>query len=61
MIVTATEFKANLGKYLEMAASQNIFITKTTRLSARHSNPRKRQRNGSNSFPRSSPLRMYRA
>lgn len=27
MIVTATEFKSNLGKYLEMAASQDIFIT----------------------------------
>ena len=28
MIVTATEFKTNLGKYLEMATSQDIFITK---------------------------------
>ena len=28
MIVTATEFKTNLGKYLEMAASQDIFLTK---------------------------------
>ncbi len=25
MIVTATEFKTNLGKYLEMATSQDIF------------------------------------
>ena len=29
MIVTATEFKTNLGKYLDMAASQDIFITRT--------------------------------
>ena len=28
MIVTATEFKTNLGKYLEMAMKQDIFITK---------------------------------
>ena len=28
MIVTATEFKQNLGKYLEMAMKQDIFITK---------------------------------
>ena len=27
MIVTATEFKTNLGKYLEMAMKQDIFIT----------------------------------
>ncbi|MCI9133542.1 MAG: type II toxin-antitoxin system prevent-host-death family antitoxin [Lachnospiraceae bacterium] len=28
MIVTATELKSNLGKYLELAARQDIFITK---------------------------------
>ena len=28
MIITATELKNNLGKYLEMAESQDIFITK---------------------------------
>lgn len=28
MIVTATEFKTNLGKYLELATAQDIFITK---------------------------------
>ncbi len=27
MIVTATEFKTNLGKYLEMIATEDIFIT----------------------------------
>lgn len=39
MIVTATEFKANLGKYLEMASSQNIFITKNGKSIARLTNP----------------------
>ena len=28
MIVTATELKSNLGKYLELAARQDIFINK---------------------------------
>lgn len=34
MIITATEFKTNLGKYLEMAASQDIFITKNGKSTA---------------------------
>ena len=28
MIVTATEFKSNLGKYLDMVATQDVYITK---------------------------------
>ena len=39
MIVTATEFKTNLGKYLEMAASQDIFITKNGKSIARFTSP----------------------
>ena len=39
MIVTATEFKTNLGKYLEMAASQDIFITKNGKNIARLTSP----------------------
>ena len=39
MIVTATEFKTNPGKYLEMAASQDIFITKNGKNIARLTNP----------------------
>lgn len=39
MIVTATEFKANLGKYLEMATSQDIFITKNRKSIARLTSP----------------------
>jgi len=28
MLVTATEFKSNIGKYLALVAEQDIFITK---------------------------------
>lgn len=33
MVVTATEFKSNLGKYLELAARQDIFITRNGKIS----------------------------
>ena len=39
MIITATEFKTNLGKYLEIAASQDIFITKNSKNIARLTSP----------------------
>ena len=39
MIVTATELKTNLGKYLEMAMSQDIFITKNGKSIARLTSP----------------------
>ena len=39
MIVTATELKTNLGKYLEMAKSQDIFITKNGKSIARLTSP----------------------
>lgn len=39
MIVTATEFKTNLGKYLELATTQDIFITKNGKNIARLTNP----------------------
>ena len=39
MIVTATELKTNLGKYLEMAASQDILITKNGKNIARLTSP----------------------
>ena len=39
MLVTATEFKTNLGKYLEMAMSQDIFITKNGKSIARLTSP----------------------
>ena len=39
MIITATEFKTNLGKYLEMAMKQDIFITKNGKNIARLTSP----------------------
>lgn len=39
MIVTATEFKTNLGKYLELAATQDIFVTRNGKSIARITNP----------------------
>ena len=39
MIVTATEFKSNLGKYLELAARQDIFITRSGKNIARLTSP----------------------
>lgn len=39
MIVTATELKNNLGKYLELAAMQDVFITKNGRNIARLTSP----------------------
>lgn len=33
MSITATELKSNLGKYLLLAATEDIFITKTAKLS----------------------------
>ena len=39
MVVTATEFKVNFGKYLAMLVSEDIFITKNGRTIAKVSNP----------------------
>lgn len=39
MIVTATEFKTNLGKYLELASRQDVFITKNGKNIARLTSP----------------------
>ncbi|MDO4552831.1 MAG: type II toxin-antitoxin system prevent-host-death family antitoxin [Bacillota bacterium] len=39
MIVTATEFKTNLGKYLELAMRQDIFITKNGKSIAKLTSP----------------------
>lgn len=39
MVITATEFKINLGKYLEMAADQDIFITKNGKEIAKLTSP----------------------
>ena len=39
MIVTATEFKSNLGKYLELVATQDVDITKNGKNIARLTSP----------------------
>lgn len=39
MSITATELKSNLGKYLQLAASEDIFITKNGKIVAKLSNP----------------------
>ena len=39
MSITATEFKANLGKYLLMAATEDIFITQYGKVVAKLTNP----------------------
>lgn len=39
MIVTATEFKTNFGKYLDMLHSEDIFITRNGKTIAKVVNP----------------------
>lgn len=35
MIITATEFKMNLGKYLELVSNEDVFITKNGKIIAK--------------------------
>ena len=39
MIITATEFKTNFGKYLELLNNDNIFITKNGKVIAQLTQP----------------------
>ena len=39
MLIAATELKRNLGKYLLLAATEDIFITKNGKVVAKLSNP----------------------
>ncbi len=39
MVVTATEFKVNFGKYLRLLGTEDIFITKNGKTVAKVSNP----------------------
>ena len=39
MIVTATEFKNNFGKYLDLIEHEDIFITRNGKVVAKLSNP----------------------
>ena len=39
MSITATELKQNLGRYLLLAATEDVFITKNGKVVAKLSNP----------------------
>lgn len=39
MSITATELKSNLGKYLLLAATEDIFITRNGKVVAKLTNP----------------------
>lgn len=39
MIITATEFKLNLGKYLDMVGKEDLFITRNGKTVAKVVNP----------------------
>ena len=39
MLITATELKNNLGKYLLLAETEDIFITRNGKVVAKLSNP----------------------
>lgn len=39
MVVTATEFKTNFGKYLDLIAKEDIFITRNGKTVAKVVNP----------------------
>ena len=39
MIVTSTEFKTNFGKYLELIAKEDVFITRNGKIIAKVVNP----------------------
>lgn len=39
MVVTATEFKTNFGRYLELLRSEDIYITKNGKTVAKMVNP----------------------
>ena len=39
MLVTATEFKTNFGKYLDMVSKEDIFITRNGKTVAKVVNP----------------------
>ncbi len=39
MVITATEFKSNMGKYLAMVAHQDIFISKNGKNIAKLTSP----------------------
>ena len=41
MVIAATELKRNLGEYLQLAAKEDIFITRSGKVIVRLSNPQR--------------------
>ena len=39
MIITATELKTNMGRYLDAAETEDVFVTRKGRMVAKISNP----------------------
>jgi antitoxin (DNA-binding transcriptional repressor) of toxin-antitoxin stability system len=39
MLITATELKANLGRYLDTASNEDIFVSRKGKIVAKISNP----------------------
>ncbi|MDR3036823.1 MAG: type II toxin-antitoxin system prevent-host-death family antitoxin [Coriobacteriales bacterium] len=39
MVITATEFKGNLGKYIDLAQNEDVLISKNGRIAAKLTNP----------------------
>ena len=50
MSITATEFKKNLGKYLELLEHEDIFISKNGKVIAKLTNPNKNRLGLANSI-----------
>ena len=45
MAITATELKENLGKYLQISMTEDVFITKNGKIISKLTNPFKDRRN----------------
>jgi antitoxin (DNA-binding transcriptional repressor) of toxin-antitoxin stability system len=39
MIITATELKANIGRYLDTASAEDVFVSRKGKIIAKISNP----------------------
>lgn len=50
MSITVTEFKKNLGKYLELSEHEDIFISKNGKVIAKLTNPNKNRLELANSI-----------
>ena len=58
MSITATELKANLGKYLLMAATEDVYVTRNGRTVAKLTSPSQNKLDTVNSLLGSIPAGM---